>query len=48
MTTWNYRVFRGQKGEFVIREVFYDEVGAIIGCTADPVEPFGESLEELA
>jgi hypothetical protein len=48
MMTWNYRVFREESGEHVIREVYYDEDGAIVACTEDPVEPMGESLEELA
>lgn len=48
MTTWNYRVFREENGDYVIREVFYDEEGCIVGCTEDTVEPFGRSLEELA
>ncbi len=48
MMTWNYRVFREDDGDYVIREVFYAEDGSIITCTADPVEPFGSTLEELA
>jgi hypothetical protein len=48
MMTWNYRVFREEDGDYVIREVFYAEDGAIVGCTADAVEPFGSTLEELA
>lgn len=48
MITWNYRVFQEDDGDFVIREVFYEEDGSIIGCTANPVEPFGRTIEELA
>jgi hypothetical protein len=48
MITWNYRVFQEEDGDFVIREVFYDDSGAIVACTANAVEPFGSSLEELA
>ena len=48
MMTWNYRVFREDDGDFVIREVFYAEDGSIMTCTANPVEPFGSTLEELA
>jgi len=48
MITWNYRVFREDSGDFVIREVFYTEDGSILGCTANAVEPFGHTLEELA
>lgn len=48
MMTWNYRVFREADGDYAIREVFYAEDGSIIGCTQNAVEPFGESLDELA
>lgn len=48
MMTWNYRVFREDDGDYVIREVFYAEDGSIMTCTANPVEPFGSTLEELA
>jgi hypothetical protein len=48
MITWNYRVFREDDGDYVIREVFYGEDGAILGCTANAVEPYGSTLEELA
>ena len=48
MMTWNYRVFREEDGDYVIREVFYAEDGTLVGCTADSVEPFGSTLEELA
>ncbi|MGH9843840.1 MAG: hypothetical protein ACREEM_34320 [Blastocatellia bacterium] len=48
MTSWNYRVFLEENGDYVIREVFYDEDGWIIGCTENPVEPFGRNLDELA
>lgn len=47
MITWNYRVFQEENGDFVIREVFYGEDGALLGCTANAVEPFGRTLEEL-
>jgi hypothetical protein len=48
MITWNYRVFREDDGDYVIREVFYAEDGSVAGCTANAVEPFGSTLEELA
>ena len=41
-------MFREDDGEYVIREVFYSEDGAILGCTANAVEPYGRTLEELA
>lgn len=47
MTTWNYRVFREEDGDYIIREVFYDANGAILGCTKEAVEPIGKSIEEL-
>jgi len=46
MITWNYRVFQELAGDFVIREVFYEK-DQIIACTQNPVEPFGNTLEEL-
>ena len=45
--TWNYRVFLEANGDHIIREVFYDEDGSIIGCTENAVEPSGQSLDEL-
>lgn len=48
MITWNYRVFREENGEYVIREVFYADDGVVLGCTADSVEPYGQSLDDLA
>ena len=48
MTTWNYRVFREDDGDHIIREVFYNETGSILGCTEKAVEPLGSSLAELA
>lgn len=47
MITWEYRVFHEDDGDYIIREVFYDEQGQILGCTADAVEPIGRSLAEL-
>lgn len=44
---WDYRVFKEDNGDYVIREVFYDDQGSIIGCTRDAVEPFGTSLQDL-
>ena len=48
MITWNCRVFQETNGDYVIREVFYADDGSIAGCTENPVEPWGESLEALA
>tara|TARA_B100000575_G_scaffold143782_1_gene114747 strand:+ start:42 stop:293 length:252 start_codon:yes stop_codon:yes gene_type:complete len=53
--TWNYRVIshpswdmNREKGERVYRihEVFSDETG-IIGYSAEGIEPYGETKEEL-
>ena len=45
--SWNYRVFKEANGDYIVREVFYDEDGSIISCTKNGVEPIGQSLEEL-
>lgn len=42
---FNYRVFR-DKGVFTIREVYYGKKGKPTAYT-DPLEPMGESIEEL-
>jgi len=48
MITWEYRVFREDDGAYIIREVFHDDDGSLVGCTESAVEPMGRSLEELA
>ena len=48
MIQWEYRVFEEEDGDFTIREVFYNDSGDPIGCTAEPVEPYGATLEALA
>ena len=45
--TWNYRVFKNKHGQFQIHEVYYDKKGKIKAWSAEPVEPYGESTEEL-
>ena len=48
--TWNYRVVHRRCGDtdtFTIHEVFYNGAGEITAMTEDPVEPMGESLQEL-
>ena len=45
---WNYRVFREENGDYIIREVFYGEDDSLLACTKNAVEPWGKSLEELA
>ena len=45
---WDYRVFAEENGEYIIREVFYEADGSILGCTENAIEPIGRSLAELA
>lgn len=54
MTTWNYRVIRrdgndhsGSVSCYGIHEVYYDDTGGVTMYTKDPMDPFGESVEEL-
>lgn len=46
MMNWDYRVFL-EDGGHTIRTVYYDDLGAIVACSDKPIEPFGESLEDL-
>lgn len=46
MMYWDYRVFF-EEGSYTIRTVYHDDRGAITACSEKPIEPFGESLEEL-
>lgn len=49
--TWNYRVMRHKhKGEvgYAIHEVFYKEDGYVAGWSADAVDPYGDTVVELA
>lgn len=50
--TWNYRVIRRHHAEtdsvtYYVHEVYYGEDGSIEKWTEEPVEPLGESPEEL-
>lgn len=47
MINWDYRVFCEENGDHIIREVYYDENKEILSCTANAVEPWGETLEDL-
>ena len=52
MPHWNYRIIRKYHKEsdvstYHIHEVYYDDENMIEGWTQSPVEPMGESLEEL-
>lgn len=52
MSYWNYRVIRkhdphADEASYQIHEVYYSEGGRIEHWTEDPVQPFGETAEEL-
>jgi hypothetical protein len=51
MGFWNYRVLRKNHPEGIttyhVHEVTYDDDGSIMGWSVEPVEPFGESVEDL-
>ncbi len=44
---WNYRVFREADGGLSIREVFYEQDGAILAC-GEPAQMEADSINELA
>lgn len=49
---WNHRVMRQHfdgtdEVTYGIREVFYNDDGSIDGWTAEPIDPHGETVEEL-
>lgn len=48
--TWNYRVTRQLTDDgniYAIREVYYRADGTIRAWSADPRDPFGETLDEI-
>ncbi len=50
MCMWNYRItFRPSDLEqgYGIREVFYNDEGEPVSYTTKPIEPFGETKDEL-
>jgi hypothetical protein len=52
MSYWNYRVIRkhypdSDEVSYQIHEVYYADKGSIEHWTEDPVQPFGETPEEL-
>lgn len=47
MIIWDYRLFLEPDGNYIFREVFYDENDNIIACSQDGFEPYGETLDEL-
>jgi hypothetical protein len=48
---WNHRVIRRKFDcgdyEYAIHEVYYNEADLPVSCTVNPVEPYGETEEEL-
>ncbi|MCB1193533.1 MAG: hypothetical protein KDK90_24050 [Leptospiraceae bacterium] len=46
MMVWNYRVILENEA-YSIHEVFYNEKGKIISCSAEPLELTHESIEGL-
>ena len=54
MTHWNYRVVhrlhkhpKGDEHVYAIHEAYYNSAGLVEAVTQNPVEPWGETLEEL-
>lgn len=49
MGHWNYRVTYDDDvlPHYEVREVYYDDDGAVAGWTEQPMAPFGENLDEL-
>lgn len=57
MSHWNHRVvrskFTGQPSEsteeyeYTIREVYYNDMGEIVGITENAMSPYGETPEDL-
>lgn len=44
---WNYRVFLEADGDYIIREVFYEEDGLMQGCTENAVwQYFSRSTDD--
>lgn len=46
--TWNYRVIKDSEGYLSIHEVYYDEDGAIVSWSKDPISPSGEDFEDIS
>jgi hypothetical protein len=45
---WTYRVVRHPSGHLHIHEVYYNAAGKAWAYTLEPVEPWGDTPEELA
>jgi len=48
ITSWDFRIFKGDDGLFTIGEVYYSEEGKPKGWISDGLAPSGESVEELS
>ena len=49
--SWNYRILKRRYGEDVsygVYEVYYDDEGRVVACSEWPLEPFGETFDDLA
>lgn len=47
MMIWEYRVIRDKDGEHAIHEVNSRDSGEIVGWTAEPMAPVGDTVAEL-
>ena len=47
MSSWNYRVVRGQDG-LRIFDVYYDDAGRPISTNVAPTYAYGETLDDLS
>jgi hypothetical protein len=45
---WNYRLMLAENGEWHLREVYYDADDNVVGWTANPAAPWGETADEIA
>lgn len=47
MTSWNYRVYINESGNYEIQEVYYDSLGRPEYRTEKCSAPYGETLTDL-
>lgn len=48
--SWNYRIVKKIENNecfYGIHEVYYHKDGSFRTCTVNPIEPFGETVDEL-
>lgn len=49
MGYWNYRLLEAEDGTLAIHEVYYDEEGKPMSCTANPIDISGwNNIQEIA